>query len=322
MDMRRKIATFRMLPWGLLWSGTAIACICSVMGFLGRLWWPFDLASHFRVQYFVFLLASGIIFLVGKRMRGAALSGAFAVINVFLIVPLYFGSPFAHGSSQTLRAVLVNVNHSNRAYGKFQKFVRSAKPDFMILVEVNHAWANTLRQMQADYPFSQNLPPRNGRSDIALLSRIPISRREVARFGAARLPSVVARLDIEGRQLTVIGAHAIAPWNRTRSELRNQHLAALGQIVNLQVGPVIVLADLNTTSWSPFFRDLLHKTGLRDSRTGFGVQSSWPTGFPPLWIAIDHCLVSSGVIVHNRSIGPHIGSDHYPVVVDFSLQPG
>ena len=320
--MTGKTRNLPLLSWGFLRTATAIACICSVIGFLGRLWWPFDLASHFRVQYFVFLLVSGIIFLVGKRMRGAALSGAFAVINVFLIVPLYFGGSFAHGSSQTLRAVLVNVNHSNRAYGRFQEFIRSAKPDFMILVEVNHAWANVLRQMQADYPFSQNLPPRKGRTDIALLSRIPISGREVARFGAARLPSVVARLDIEGRQLTVIGAHAVAPWGRIPSEHRNQHLDALAQTVRTQTGSVMVLADLNTTSWSPYFQDMLRKTRLRDSRIGFGIQPTWPTGFPPLWISIDHCLVSSGVVVHNRKIGPNIGSDHYPVVIDFSIQPG
>jgi len=322
MDMRREIASFRMLPWGLLWSGTAIACLCSMVGFWGRIWWPFELASHFRVQYIFFLLASGIIFLLGRRKRGATLSGVFAIINVSLIVPLYFGGSVAFGSNQTLRALLINVNQSNRAHKELRKFIRSVEPDFMVLVEINQAWTNVLQQMQVDYPFSRNLPAREGRSGIALLSRIPLANGEVGYFGEAQLPSVVARLEISGQPLTVIGAHALAPVGRIRSEYRNQHLATLARIVSSQKDSVIVLADLNTTSWSPFFRDLLHKTGLRDSRTGFGVQSSWPTGFPPLWIAIDHCLVSSGVVVHNRRIGPHIGSDHYPVVVDFSIHPG
>lgn len=320
--MTGKTGSLRLLPWGFLGSTTAIVCVCSVAGFLGRLWWPFDLASHFRVQYFFFLLTSGIIFLLAKRKKGAALSGVFAVINVSLLVPLYFGGSFAHGSRQTFRAVFINVNYSNRAYGKFEKFIRSAKPDFMILAEVSNAWASTLRQMQADYPFSRNLAPRKGRSDIALLSRIPIASNEVAHVGATKLPSIVARLEIEGQSLTVVGAHAVAPWNRIRSKLHNQHLAALGQIVNSQAGSVMVLADLNTTSWSPYFQDMLRKTRLRDSRIGLGIQPTWPTGFPPLWIAIDHCLVSSGVVVRNRKIGPDIGSDHYPVIIDFSIQPG
>jgi len=312
-----------MQPWEpALWSATAIACTGSVAGFLGWLWWPFELASHFRAQYFSFLLACGMIFFLAKRKKWAAASSVFAIVNLFLVIPLYFGGSIAHGDTQTLRAVFVNVNQSNRAYNKLQKFIGSAKPDFVMLVEVTPAWMNALHEMQEDYPFSQYLRASKGRSGVALLSRIPISSGEVGHFGAARLPAVVARFEREGEQLTVVGAHAIAPLGRMRSEYRNQHLATLAQIVRAQTGPVMVLADLNTTSWSPFFRDLLRTTDLRDSRIGFGLQATWPTAFPPLWITIDHCLVSPRVHVRNRKVGPHIGSDHYPIIVDFSIQPG
>lgn len=320
--MTRKIPTFHSLPWGVLHLITAIVWICSAAGFLGRYWWPFEIASHFRVQYFFVLLSSGIIFLLGNRKKSAALSGVFAVVNVSLIVPLYFAGSFAHGSSQTLRALFINMNYSNRALNGARKFIRSADPDLIVLVEVNHAWTNALREMGDDYPFSRRLPSRNDRSGVALLSRIPIANSEVGHFGEARLPAVVARFEIDGKPLTVIGTHALTPWGRVRSAYRNQHLSALAQIVNSERGPVMVLADLNTTSWSPFFEDLLRMTGLRDSRRGFGLQSTWPTGFPPLWVTIDHCLVSSRVVVRNRTIGPHVGSDHYPVIVDFSVQPG
>ncbi len=321
-DIRRQIQGFRILLWGFLWSAAAIACMATAVGFLGRYWWPLELVSHFRVQYFVFLLANSFIFLLKRKRRTAALLGIFAIINLSLIVPLYFGGSVAHGSTQTLRALFINVNYSNKAYEEVGKFIRSVDPDLMVFVEVNQTWTNALRQMQADYPFFQNLPLRNGRSGIALMSRIPIAKSEVGHFGEARLPLVVARLKSDGQLLTVIGTHALAPWGRVRSEYRNQHLAALAQIVSSQDGSVIVLGDLNTTSWSPFFRDLLSKTSLRDSRIGFGIQPTWPTGFAPLWITIDHCLVSSGVLVHNRRIGPNIGSDHYPVIVDFSVHPG
>ena len=321
-DMTRKIPSFRSLSWGLLWSAAAIACICSLVGFLAGLWWPFELASHLRAQYLYLLMACGVILFLGKRKRGTAVSGVCAIVNVSLIVPLYFGGSIAHGDTQTLRAVFMNVNQSNRAHEKFQKFIGSAKPDFVMLVEVTREWMNALQEMQDDYPFLRYLPASKGRSGVALLSRIPISIGEVGHFGAAQLPSVVARLEVGGESLTVVGAHALSPLGRIRSEYRNQELAALAQIVRSQTGPVMVLADLNTTSWSPFFHDLLRTTDLRDSRIGFGVQPTWPTMFPPLWNTIDRCLVSARVLVHNRKVGPHIGSDHYPVVVDFSIQPG
>lgn len=263
-----------------------------------------------------------MIFFLAKRKKWAAVSAAFGIINLSLVVPLYFGGSLAHGNTKALRAVFVNVNQLNGAHEKFQEFLGPAKPDFVMLVEVTPAWMDTLQQMEDEYPFSRYLRASKGRSGVALLSRIPISSGEVGHFGAARLPAVVARFEREGEQLTVVGAHAIAPLGRMRFEYRNQHLATLAQIVRAQKGPVMVLADLNTTSWSPFFDELLRTADLRDSRIGFGIQATWPTAFPPFWISIDHCLVSPRVLVHNRKVGPHIGSDHYPIVVDFSIQPG
>jgi len=76
---------------------------------------------------------------------------------------------------------------------------------------------------------------------------------------------------------------------------------------------------MNGTPWSPFFKDFLLSSGLRDSREGFRLQPTWPTWFPPAWIPIDHALVSSSVVVHDRRVGPNVGSDHYPVIIDFSI---
>jgi endonuclease/exonuclease/phosphatase (EEP) superfamily protein YafD len=82
----------------------------------------------------------------------------------------------------------------------------------------------------------------------------------------------------------------------------------------------MVLGDLNTTSWSPYFRDLVADSGLLDSRRGFGVEPSWPSfGLPLLRIPIDHGLVSPAVSVLDRRIGPAAGSDHLPLVIDFAL---
>ena len=321
MDIRRQIQGFRILSWGLLSLATVITCMATAVGFLGRYWWPFELASHFRVQYFVFLLASSFIFLLKRKRRTAALVGIFAIINLSLIVPLYFGGSFAHGEERTLKAVLFNLNRSNHAYAKVRKFLRSSDPDFVVLLEVNRVWMKELQKMRADYPFSRGLA-RNDNFGIVLFSRIPFDTAEIQKIGAVDIPAILGRFEIDGESLTVVGAHLVPPKNPTYAEYRNGQLAELAQIVSSQKSPVIVLADLNTTSWSPFFRDLLGQTGLRDSRMGFGIQSSWPTGFPPLWITIDHCLVSPRIVVHNRRIGPHIGSDHYPVVVDFSVHPG
>ena len=37
-------------------------------------------------------------------------------------------------------------------------------------------------------------------------------------------------------------------------------------------------------------------------------------------IPIDHCLHSPGIQIVRKEIGPAVGSDHYPVVVEFALR--
>ncbi len=37
-------------------------------------------------------------------------------------------------------------------------------------------------------------------------------------------------------------------------------------------------------------------------------------------LPLDHCLVSDEILVANRRVGPFVGSDHFPVVVDLVLK--
>lgn len=81
----------------------------------------------------------------------------------------------------------------------------------------------------------------------------------------------------------------------------------------------MLLGDLNVTPWSKHFQQLLDRTGLLDSSSGYGVQPSWPNFSWLLRIPIDHCLHSSDIVIDQRKVGPDVGSDHYPIIVDFSF---
>ena len=87
-----------------------------------------------------------------------------------------------------------------------------------------------------------------------------------------------------------------------------------------QKHPVLLLGDLNTTPWSFHFQHLLKESGLKNSMKGFGHQPSWPSNIPFLRIPLDHVLHSEEITIHNRMIGRNIGSDHLPVIVDFSIK--
>jgi endonuclease/exonuclease/phosphatase (EEP) superfamily protein YafD len=81
-----------------------------------------------------------------------------------------------------------------------------------------------------------------------------------------------------------------------------------------------VVGDFNMTPWSPYFPEILRVSGLKNSLVGAGFQPSWPSWLPALLrIPIDHALVSEEFEVVERKVGPHIGSDHRPLIIKIAL---
>jgi endonuclease/exonuclease/phosphatase (EEP) superfamily protein YafD len=133
------------------------------------------------------------------------------------------------------------------------------------------------------------------------------------------VPTIVARLEVDGQELTVIGTHPPPPRGQKGSVYRNQQLAALARYVNSINGPLLLCGDFNISPWSPYFRQLLRDSGLLDSERGFGLHPTWPVDRPLLRVPIDHCLISPQIQVTSRRVGPYTGSDHFPVIIDFLL---
>jgi endonuclease/exonuclease/phosphatase (EEP) superfamily protein YafD len=132
----------------------------------------------------------------------------------------------------------------------------------------------------------------------------------------------LAEIDRPQGTFTLIGTHAVPPASAENTRLGDEHLSHIPEIVRAAKSPVLLLGDLNATPWCSTFQQLVRESGLRDSSRGRGVQPTWPSFMPLLWIPIDHCLYGPGIKVTNKRVGPKIGSDHYPVVVDFGLSSG
>jgi endonuclease/exonuclease/phosphatase (EEP) superfamily protein YafD len=49
-----------------------------------------------------------------------------------------------------------------------------------------------------------------------------------------------------------------------------EQLEQLAHYIAAQPGSVLLVGDLNSTAWSPIFRDFLRTSGLPDSRFGSG----------------------------------------------------
>jgi len=296
-----------------------LASALTIAGFLGRWGWMWELASHFRAQYAAALTFCAALLFLRQQPVWAAAAGAGALLNFATFLPWYLSA--ASGPStpngKPIRALLLNLDHHNRAADRVISLVRMVDPDLILFIEVTRRWKTRLSALEQAYPFRVGLARPRGWG-MLLLSRLPLECSQVLDRRRSGIPGVVAGVSVGRRRLTLIGAHPFAPVSRRYAASRNRQLAALARLAAAQERPVVVLGDLNITPWSPYFHQLLRAGGLRDSRCGFGVQPTWPAWCWPLRIPIDHCLVSPGVAVHRRQIGPRVGSDHYPVIMEFS----
>jgi endonuclease/exonuclease/phosphatase (EEP) superfamily protein YafD len=318
--MKRLLPSFN-LWWLFLWLITAIPSLLTIAAFGGRYWWGFELATHFRMQYLVILTIVAFIFLKQKKITVAILAGSLAMANLFIVFPI---APLVHANSDNsrsdrvvLRALLANVDHNNVTYHQFHNLVETTNPDILVLVEINEEWMETLRKWASRYPFQKSLPHKQ--YGLGVLSRIPFKNADIRILAPDRLPSVLIQFQLENQDFVLVGAHPHSPVSPIELEWRNQYLKELAHLIASKNTPIVLLGDLNTSPWSPYFKDFITSTRLRDTRPGYGVGVTWPSKAWPLWIPIDHCLVSSGVSIHNRQVGPDFGSDHYPLLVEFSI---
>lgn len=296
---------------GLLWATTSVA-------FAARRWWLGELCSHFRAQYAGLFLAcaAGLIWLGHPAAVAAGLGGA---VNLAALLPAYGRMSLPFGPRRRgIKALLLNVDFENRDYDRALRLIRLTRPELVAVIEVTHAWRRQLATLRDLYPYMQGVALRQGWG-LLLLSRLPFRRSRTVTRREGGIPYVMAQLRIKGREVTVLVTHPFAPVTKRYARARNRQLEALARVVSRFDSPLLVLGDLNCSPWSPYFRRLLRATGLRDSRQGFSLQPTWPVWNPLLGIPIDHCLVSADVAVHDRRLGQSIGSDHWPVFVEFSI---
>ena len=151
-----------------------------------------------------------------------------------------------------------------------------------------------------------------------MLSRHKPITAELRQLGSSHRLTVIAAFHYEERRFTIIATHPYPPISSRCAQIRDEHLQSTAALAAETEGPLILMGDLNASPWSPIFQTMLNISGLRDTRRGYGLQTTWK-GAPLVRIPIDHALVSDEIVIHDRRVGADIGSDHLPVIVDFSV---
>ncbi|HTT03565.1 MAG TPA: endonuclease/exonuclease/phosphatase family protein [Steroidobacteraceae bacterium] len=298
-------------------------------------WWLGDLAVHFRLQYAALALIALVVLVWARSWSWAAASLLTLIVNLAAAasilgpMPDFVAAGHAAAPHPTnVRIVALNVFYHNSQYERALTFVRAARPDVVVLVEITPQWRSAFERLRAAYPFQYYAaaprPLAFGSSEVRgalLLSRWPIVHAEQLALGPTTDPAVTAVLAVQGRDVRIIGVHAAWPLGLSVSGERNEELVALATRVRSETEPCIVAGDFNVTPFSPYFRRFLAASGLVWAAQGAGWQPTWPTFLPPAGIQIDHVFVSPGIQVQRFARGPSVGSDHRPILADLVI-PG
>jgi endonuclease/exonuclease/phosphatase (EEP) superfamily protein YafD len=304
-------------------SGARLTAACVTLALvhpaavaLSRWVWVADLLSHFQdVAAVVSALAAVIV--ARRRPRLAVACGLLAGLQVVPLLRYSGDNPVrpAGAAAERLRLVAVNVLHDNVRFDDLARLLRSERPDIVGLVEYSQAWEDSLAEFRVEYPY--RVAYAEGASGIALWFRRQPLRIDPPEWLAGRgNPSIHAVFEFAGELRHVWIVHPTSPFYRFPTA-GNAEIAALARRVAEVGGSRVVMGDMNSTDGSLLFGDFLRTSGLRDSRLGFGRQTSWPSD-RPYRIAIDHAFVSDDLAVVDRRLGHDVGSDHFPLILDLA----
>ncbi len=304
---------------GLLTLAALLMGLALMGTYLARWAWIFELVSHLRVHLVVGLVGIAVLFLLFGQWSMAGVTALVGLIGFTSLAPFYFSSKWvgADQGAVVYRALALNVHYHNDAYDEVLALVEAVSPDFVVLSEATQPWRDGMLPLLSEYPYTHFVG--YGKHGRIIYSRFPFVENGTGRVEDGERPSVVATLDLGVSQITIVGLHIRAPVKLEGAAQRNRQMASLAQFVQEQSQPIMLLGDFNITPWSPVFRDFLAEADLVDARLGHGLTPTWPTSLPLAGVPIDHAVVSPGIKIHDFQRGPHVGSDHFPIIVDFSL---
>lgn len=296
--------------------------VVSLAAFLGRWVWWLDVLANFRAQYVVVLAFLGLVIMMSKWRKVGYTVLVVAAVNLVAVLPLYVGSPAeARVDAPSLRVMSFNLLSTNEDYSDVIDYIESVDPDVVLLHEASRPWEVAMEAAAVDY---QMIRARSDRLIFGTLALVRGRQVEAVSFGFSSTSPRAVELGFlpEGwaTPVTVLGIHPLAPTDEERADLRDAQLGFAGQWASSQGGPFVIAGDFNATPWSFPFRRLMASADLMNSQAGFGLQPSFAsTSNLLLRVPIDHLLHSPDLEVTDRILGPDLGSDHFPLVVDLQL---
>ncbi|MFZ0627382.1 MAG: endonuclease/exonuclease/phosphatase family protein [Acidimicrobiia bacterium] len=296
--------------------------LVSLAAFGGQWVWWLDVLANFRAQFAIVLLVLGLVVAVSRWRRTGLGILAVSLVNVIAVAPLFIGSPGeATAGAPEIRVMSFNLLSNNANYNEVIEYINAIHPDLVFLHESSRPWEVALESSDLDYRIVRT------QAENLIFGTLVMIRGEgsVVSYGYSETQPRAVAIEYQPEdwpvQLHVLATHPLAPTTAQRAALRDAQLGFAAEWAADSERPTVVVGDFNASSWSWTFSRLVD-AGLRNSQIGFGLQPSFPATTSLVFrVPIDHLLHSDELLVRDRFLGPAMGSDHFPLIVDLELKP-
>lgn len=322
MDLNAAFRTIGLIAF----LATILLSLLLVAGFFGRLHPAFDSFAHFRVHLAVLLVLAALPLLLTRSFRWhgllAAALGCAAVLTVT-------GASFFPGLgpvqasyqpkdilSPVYRLMQLNLRFDNPEPGKVLSLIGRVRPDVVTLDEVSAMWAEKLALLVSAYPYRVICTIDNRAGGVAILSVRPFAEGTQGRCLDGGT-FATATVDLGGRFVDIGALHLHWPWPFDQSRQIEDVAPLLGAMAETS----ILAGDLNAAPWSAASARIAGAAAM----TPVGPSGpTWLYRMLPEFLRfaglpIDRIFAKGEVVVHSVGTLEAVGSDHLPVLVEFSL---
>jgi endonuclease/exonuclease/phosphatase (EEP) superfamily protein YafD len=297
---------------GLVRVGIIVAVAVLLLGFFGT-WVPqLDSFAHGRHVLVAVVVAGAGLAIALRWWRLGAFSAVVVVFALALSSPyLPFAGPPTIGAGK-LKLIQFNVRIHNDREADAAQWIVSEKPDVVMLQEVLDETHPSFRLLDPILPYRVRCKSA-GFGDVAIYTRFP----NVIQHCGAGDGLAWIQVKVDGTPLTFASLHLHWPWPFRQWE----QLERLRPVFETMPQPVLLAGDFNATPWSAAVKAVEAMTqseAIGGYRTSLRLDvlhngKPWPV------LPIDHVLLPKGVVVRSVRMGPDMGSDHLPVIVEFDF---
>ncbi len=310
----------------------ALACLFAasaalLLGFFGAFHPALDSVGHFRVHLALAVALLSLPLIASAHMVQAVAGLVFAIAAFSTTTDLrpLLGMKAVQAAFETkpanravYRLLQLNLRFDNRTPEKVLSLIGRTKPDVVTLDETSAMWDPKLDLLKGAYPYRLVCPRPNRVFSVALLSRRPFAAGQEPRcFDRGSL--AIAPVDFAGAEVDVAAIHLGWPWPFEQSRQIGRLAPALASL-----GETAIMAgDLNATPWSAAATGVAEAGGLKLMPS---VGPTWlflrlPDALRFAGLPIDNVFGKGAVLIHSAERLESVGSDHLPVLVEFSIRP-